>query len=744
MADVPPEELALSRGVFSSFWLRCLALAALTTGVLGCNLIETRPTPRGPNVLIVTIDTLRADYVGAMTTRTVETPTLDRLAREGTLFENASATAPLTLPSHTSILTGQYPPHHGVRHNSIYRLPVKAETLAERFQAAGYTTAAFVAAAVLGEQFGLAQGFDEYHDEMSERLSASGGFPQRSATEISEAAIEFLARTDRPFMLWLHYYDAHASYEPPEPYRSRLAPNLYAGEVAYVDHELGRVLEALRKSGRGENTIVLATADHGEGLGEHGEGSHSYLIYESTMHIPLLVRGPGVPSGKRVTEVVSNASVAPTLLALASLPPLADADVADLTPLMRGEQSGAGWAYSESLAGQLDHGWAPIHAIRSQNEKFIQAPRPELFDLAADPHENANLLGAGEPPYAERLASAQQRIDEVKANEAAGARVAIDAETRARIEALGYVVPSGEGVASANAPDPKDVERYGPLAARSGELMGLGRWAEAEAVTLQAIEKLPGSATLRENLARIYLGVHRKDLALEAANEAVRLAPDSPWSYALLGEVRIQLGDHAGGVAAFERALALNPKLPGAHFAVMSKLRFGGSLEDAEAHAKRGLALGDYGPGAVEACGEAWEQAGEYERAIATYQDGIARAQEAPERLHMRLAIQYARLGDEEQFEEHIALSGEAPRDLPLATRLAIVWAARKEYDKAEPLFRALVMRDRTHAAPRMLAHLLRQTGRAAEADRIEPAFEPALRLEHIPGGLGPSRGPRG
>jgi arylsulfatase A-like enzyme len=738
----------LPKGRFLRF-CSLLMNSSLVLLAAGCNRLDVvpRPRPKGPSVLLVTIDTLRADYVGAMARHRTETPTLDRLISTGTLFERASATAPLTLPSHASILTGQYPPHHGIRHNSIYSLPRAAVTVAERFQEAGYATAAFVAAAVLGREFGLDQGFDVYADKMSERRANAGSFEQLSATQVTHRAREWLATTDRPFFAWVHYYDVHATYEPPEPFLSRLSPNPYAGEVAYVDHELGRLLDSLEASGREADTIVVVTADHGEGLGEHGEKTHSYLIYESTMHVPLIVRGPGIAAGRRVTDVVSNAAIAPTLVALAGLTALPETDVGELPGLRDGASRTEGWAYSESLAGQLDHGWAPIHAIRTGTTKFIRAPRPELFDLEVDPRERTNLLAsptAVESRNAE-VALAEQRIDSVSANERAGERVAVDAETRARIEALGYVVPSAADTeAREGALDPKDVEQYSQLAFQSGELLATGQLEEAERVTRAAIEKLPQSTTLRENLTRLLLRTNRLAEALHAAEAAVRVAPESPWSRQLLGEVRLRLGDGVGGVAALRRALELDPDQAAAHLALISALRFGGDIGEAESHARRAIELGDRRSAIYEACGEAWQQVGEFDRAKAAYLEGLEMENEPKERLHMRLAIQFAREGDEESFAEHLALAGDAARDVPLATRLAIVFAARRDVSRAEPMFRALVMRDRARVAERMLARLLRENGRAREADQIAPANAPAVHVESALDRLAPAAAPRG
>ena len=335
---------------------------AALSGVLllsGCNWIHAQGAS-GPSVLLVTIDTLRADRVGVYGLPDAATPTLDGLAASGVLFEQAIAAAPLTLPSHASILTGQYPPTHGVRHNAIFRLGGEAETVAERFQASGVDTGAVIGAAVLDPAFGLDQGFDVYDAKLPQERSAAAGFFERSAQGVTDAALSWLRRTDGRFFLWVHYYDVHGSYHPPEPFKTRFAKRPYDGEVAYVDQELGRLLQGLEQSGRRSNTLVAVTADHGEGLGEHGEAYHSYLIYDSVLHVPLLLSGPGVPAGRRVPSVVSTTGLAATLLHLAGLPALTKTDVGDLTPLFRdlATRTGAAGARPRSpLAGRTPRLW---------------------------------------------------------------------------------------------------------------------------------------------------------------------------------------------------------------------------------------------------------------------------------------------------------------------------------------------------------------------------------------------------
>jgi arylsulfatase A-like enzyme len=421
-----------------------LSVAAACLALSGCNRIETkpRPLPSGPNVLLVTIDTLRSDYVGAYQAgRDTETPTLDALAAEGVRFANAVATAPLTLPSHTSIMTGLYPPHHGVRDDAGFRAAPELETVAERFQAAGYATAAVVGAAVLDAQFGLAQGFDAYDGPTPGSAAAPGGFEERKAADVTDRALAFLASAHRPFFLWVHYYDPHKNYAPPAPYRERFARDPYAGEVAYVDAELGRLITALRERGQLDGTVVSVTADHGEGLGEHGELEHGYLVYESTQHVPWIVRGPGIPAGRTVDTVTSNAAVAPTLTHLADVGVLAEADVDSALPLWGdAAQPTAGWAYSESLADQLELGGAPLYAIRRGSDKFVEARRAELYDLASDPGESTNLLETESAP-SEPAERAARLVALVRTGERVAAPSAIDAETRAQQLTQGVAPP---------------------------------------------------------------------------------------------------------------------------------------------------------------------------------------------------------------------------------------------------------------------------------------------------------------
>jgi arylsulfatase A-like enzyme/Tfp pilus assembly protein PilF len=701
---------------------------SLALASFGCNLISADRSD-GPNVLLVTIDTLRADRVGAYGARGVETPTLDALAARGVLFERAMATVPLTLPSHASILTGQYPATHGVRHNAVFVLGSHAETIAERFADAGYATGAVVGAAVLDREFGLAQGFDRYDAEMPKQRASAAGFFERPAREVTDSALAWLEEEDGPFFLWVHYYDVHAQYSPPEPFETRFQRHPYDGEAAYVDQELGRLLAGLEQKQRLANTIVAVTSDHGEGLGEHGEESHTYFIYDSVLHVPMVLAGPGLPAGRRVAPVAPNTGLAATLLALAGAKPLSRTDVGDLAPLWRQAEaaSAAGEAYAESLAGELDHGWAPLFGIRSDRFHYIRAPRPELFDVVADPRQRHNLLPSDQPEHVAAVQAGEQRIDALLAGSAEVNPLAVDAETRAQIEALGYVVPTGKAVKTGA--DPKDVHHLAGVAFDALALMFAKRYEEAEKLALKGLEVMPGSSQLHDILARVYLETRRPALALPHAVEAARLNPQYADFQAQMAYVHLLLGDLPNAVACFEQALRIDPEHPGAHIGAMWRAKLGGTVEAAAEHAEQALANSNGRAAVIERVGEVWESLGEYERALAVFERG---AKEHPEydNFHMRLAIQYARFGDEERAQQEREAAGKAAADVNLRNRLGIAYAARRDFGRAEPIFRDILKeRPAEPSTRRFLARMLRETGREDEAATLVDGVAPALEV---------------
>jgi arylsulfatase A-like enzyme len=382
-----------------------------------------------PNVVLVTVDTLRADHVGVYGAPPGSTPALDALASEGLRFENAISPVPLTRPAHASLLTGLLPPEHGVRDNLPAKLDPSIPTLATRLKAAGYRTAAFVGSFLLGRGSGFEAGFDVMGDGSAEGVNDSiGPRAERRAGEVADEALAYLASASPPFFLWVHFYDPHAPYDPPEP----LAGKGYAGEVAYTDSQIGRLVAALRDRGLLDSTLVVATADHGEGLGDHGEDEHGALVYEESLRVPLIFRGPGIAPGRVESEPVSLVDVAPFLL---------EGGKGGLSAPARKP------LYFESYYGNLHFGWAPLRGIRDGPVKLIFAPRSELFDLDSDPRERRDL-SLERKDVARRLYAELQRIGEK--TPAAGS---VDSADLERLASLGYV---GTVSKKASGADPKD------------------------------------------------------------------------------------------------------------------------------------------------------------------------------------------------------------------------------------------------------------------------------------------------
>lgn len=410
------------------------------------------------NVLLVTLDTTRADRIGAYGYAKAQTPHLDALAAEGVLFEQCITPTAYTLPSHSSIMTGLYPPAHGVRLNGEAALADANVTLAERFAEKRYRTGAFVGAFVLDGRWGLSQGFQHYDDKFQigaeQRLDLAG--VQRPANVVVDHALQWLGHADsRPFFAWVHLYDAHFPYEPPEPFRARFASadskSLYDGEIAFADMQVGRLLAWLDRTNLAQNTIVVIVADHGEGLGEHQEDEHGYYIYDYAVRVPFLMRIPGVDRA-RVAQQVRTIDIAPTILELTGQPS-ANLQGRSALSLLADNDEPVRHAYSESMATKLQYGWAALYGLRTREYKFIEAPRAEVYDLTRDPGETNNVL-----EDQRRIALQYRReLDAIRKESAQRTPKAqeanIDQETMQKLASLGYL--GGATIADADADDSK-------------------------------------------------------------------------------------------------------------------------------------------------------------------------------------------------------------------------------------------------------------------------------------------------
>jgi arylsulfatase A-like enzyme/Flp pilus assembly protein TadD len=530
----------------------CVALAAL---LLACGRFAS-PLPE--RVVLVTIDTLRADHVGCYGAAQASTPTLDALAARGARFETAISPAPLTLPSHATLLTALDPPEHGVRNNGSYRLREEVPTLAESMQEAGFASAAFVSAFVLDRRFGLARGFDHYDDLLGvqdEEVGVAG----RPAAETVDSALAWLEGAPDRFFLFVHLYDPHAPYEPPEPHRSRQLGRPYDGEISYADAELGRLLAAVEARFPDGRSLVVATADHGESLGEHAEPTHAFSLYDATQRVPLLMAGPGVPAGVVVSQLARLADVMPTVLELAGLPAPPAATGASLLPALRGTvASEQPVAWVETLATQLELGWSPLLGVRTADYKYLRAPRPELYELASDPGETKNLA-AQQPEVAARLDAlvsahaAQQRVTP---------NLALDAETAEQLRALGYLaderpLANAQPLGEVGGLDPKD--QMGKLATLRELLTLLKQRRGREAYTrFSELGELGIELELLRGEAALLAG--ELDAARSSVARAQAAAAHTAAPLVLLGRIEEAAGHLPGAEAAFREALRLDPE----------------------------------------------------------------------------------------------------------------------------------------------------------------------------------------
>jgi choline-sulfatase len=618
------------------------------------------------NVVVVTLDTTRADRLGCYGFSGVSTPHLDALAREGVVFDNATATVPLTFPSHSSMFTGLVPPRHGVRDNGGFFLDDAKVTLAERLQAAGYATGAFVAAWVLESRWGLGQGFDHYSDrfELSKYKVVSLGTVQKTGDEVMTDALAWLDTVkSKKFHAWVHLYDPHAPYEPPEPYASRYPGTPYLGEIAYTDAVVGRLMAWLRDNGQLDRTIVVVTADHGESLGDHGEAAHAYFIYNATTHVPFIVRTPWGLTGRNASRV-SGVDLMPTVLDLVGLPPEPDLDGRSVARALFDPQAALGQvAYSETYFPRYHFGWQHLRSLRDERYTFIDAPEPELYDLAADPGETRNVFKANSA-RAEELRVRMERL--VKAGgQSAPERQGLDPDTLQRLAALGYVGNVIDVDPTAVLPDPKHklklfammnaakaraqddeldeaVSLMRQVIAEDANIMDahltLGNWLArardpegAIAAFKAALSLKPDDEISLGNLAQLYRARGRTEdelAALEVFRSALRVNPKNPQSWYQLATLYLDAKrlDDAG--AAFKDALAANPKM-GAAYNGLGVIAFERrDLKQSEELVRRGLDLepglrtGRYNLARIrEARGDVRGAEGLYEQEVATYPD---------------------------------------------------------------------------------------------------------------------------
>jgi arylsulfatase A-like enzyme len=551
----------------------CLALVS-AAALLACDdasdsppTAETLPVPRvarwRPNVVVVTLDTTRADALGCYGTEAALTPTIDALAARGVRFSAARATAPVTLPSHASIFTGTYPFQHGVRDNGTFVLSADAHTLAERLGAAGWQTAAFTAAFVLDSAFGLAQGFDRYDDVGDQQAATGGEGEERPAEEVVDRALAWLATADRgrPFFLWVHLFDPHFPYAPPadllaaHPFTDNpgrrgnareKARHLYRLEVAHADRQLDRLLAGLAPFGGADPTVVAIVGDHGEGLGDHGESTHAVYVYDSTILVPFLLAHATLPAGRVVPEPVSTIDLAPTLLAWFGLP--TDGTFgADLGPLLRGEPfAPTRPVYFENCATWFTSGWAPLYGVIDGNHKVIVGPTVRAFDLSQDRDEKRDIAAAAPEAVARTRAALSAFADQTLA----AVRHAPDSAELSKLNRLGYVQGGGSSGRKDLAPPgwqperaltPEQGQENTRRFSQANQLWQQGQRAEAIEQLLALTREEPDNGHYAEIAAALLVELKRPAEAMPLAQRAVELV-ENPANRSTLVACLLALG----------------------------------------------------------------------------------------------------------------------------------------------------------------------------------------------------------
>jgi arylsulfatase A-like enzyme/Flp pilus assembly protein TadD len=540
-----------------------LLLASCVLAHCACSSEESQSTLR-PNVLLITLDTTRADRLGCYGYDNAQTPNIDELAATGVLFENAICQAPLTLPSHASILTGTQPPLHGVRDNGGFYLEDRFVTLAEVLRDQSYATSAFVGAFVLDSRWGLAQGFDVYDDNFglaSQRAVALDAV-QRRGDEAVEAFLGWLDNhVERDFFSWIHFYDPHTPYAPPEPFRTAFSDRewgLYDGEIAYVDSLIGLVVEELRRRSVLDETLIVIVGDHGESLGQHGESGHGFFVYDATLRVPLIIRFPSSRhGGKKVSSSVETVDILPTLLRELDLPIPQDVQGESLLPLVRDEdRARPTFSYFETYFPLYRYGWSGLAGVRSERYKLIRAPQPELFDLEKDPGEQTNVY----EQYPEVAAELEKELAHFDDENAVQEPRLVDDESLSKLAALGYLGGFTSSSRSDVLADPKNKIRIFNRIRQAEERFTADDLDNALSAINEVIQEDPAVPQARQVRAQIYMNKDRLPEAIEDCRAALKSDPEYKAALFTLAHAHRLEGEYGESIAVYKRLMSLEPK----------------------------------------------------------------------------------------------------------------------------------------------------------------------------------------
>lgn len=675
--------------------------------------IPTQPLPagvlKGANVLLVTIDTLRADHVGSYesTAALALTPRLDALAREGLRFDTAYTAVPMTLPAHTSLMTGQYPTVHGVRDNGSFRFDGTRPTLASVLKSAGYRTAAFVGAFVLDARFGLNHGFDHYDDfYRPQQAGATIHVVERDAEHVVTPAAKWIRGADRPWFAWVHLYDPHEPYAPPEPHRSRYAADAYSGEIAYADDQLGRLIDEVRSAGVLDNTLVVVASDHGEALGDHGERTHGLFVYNATLRVPLVAWHRQFRPGVFVPPV-RLVDVMPFVLDLVGASVPQGLEGQSLRPALSGEADYQDPdSYFEALNANLTRNWAPLTGVVHGGFKLIDLPLPELYDLRQDAAEAENLY-VKRPDVSRQL---EGRLDRVTQGAASPATGAVDPETAQRLRSLGYIVaPAAEKKTAFTArDDPKRLIELNQALDRAVDAFTSGQTDEAIRMLEQVIHDRPDFTLAYDRLGFVYYKTGRLPDAIAALERAINAGAVDAALLAALGEYLQEAGQLDRSMTMLQASLKMNPNQMDAYEKLgVTYTRMGRAVE-AEATFRK---LIDLDPGSATTynnIGSLFLSRGRYQEAIEYLGRALTLNPEMAA-AHNGLGVAYARTGDMARaIEEWKAAVQLNPRQFDTLYNVGTALLRLNRPDEARPYLEQFL---RTAPSDRYGADLQRVKG---------------------------------
>lgn len=666
--------------------------------------------PSRPNLLLITIDTLRPDRLSCYDPAFHLTPAIDALAARGVLFRRAFAHTPTTLPSHTNILLGVTPVRHGVHDNANFIVGEEFLTLAEHLKGLGYATGAFVGAFPLDSRFGLTQGFEVYDDNYGGRGASEFTYVERKAGEVVAKALDWLDGRSSPWFLWVHCFDPHQRYEPPEPFSTLFKDDPYNGEVAYVDSALAGLFAALDRKGEKGGTVVVLTADHGESLGEHGESTHGYFAYNSTLWVPLVIAAPGLKPGES-RETVCHVDIFPTVCDLLGLRKPASLQGISLVPALKGKALPARDVYFESLYPHFSRGWAPLRGVLSGSLKYIDSPIPELYDVDRDFGESENLAEKRDlDPYAAALKRAVASLAPPPGGSQAPR---LDRAAQERLRSLGYIAgpaaPSPDKVyareddlkvllpyqsklqtamARYHGGNMKEaIDLLGEIIAerkdfdlaytyRASILKEQGRWKEALECLRQGRQENPSSYRILTTFGIFLTEAGQYDAAIEVLEQGRAIVDYDPelWNY--LGIAHWSKGDFPAAAEAYARALALDANYPivinniGAlHFSLFLRDRREEDFRLAVEHFRRAIELDPSYASPHNGLGAALARAGDMAGAIASWEKALSLDPDLPHALY-NLGAVYLGRGEKAKALDHLLrYKALAYKTLPAAER---------------------------------------------------------------------------